>query len=482
MAFALMAGWGLGCTSDVAVFGQRTPGTGGEAGGGGQGGAAGGGGASSCAEDCSAIPGIPTCSEGLCDTEHEPPECIIVPSPADAECDDGKFCTVGDHCQDGMCVAGGAPNDCGQGGNPCVTVLCNEASDSCTLSWKPQGTACTPAALCEVSAACNAGGQCVGTPNDCSWTPVDACHVAVCDDNDGACKPLPANSGGACDANPCNLGGTCDASGNCAGTTPVDCSGLTVGCYHGVCELGTGSCVTEPGTEGDDCTPSAEEQCNDGHCSANLACIPTPRPNFTQCDDYNSCTDHDECTDGVCSGTAVQDCTTYFEQAFEGACPNGWTLAGDWQCGTPSAVGPVAAYSGTQCLGTIIAGNYNDNDTWAGTTATSPSMDLTTAVAPRATWRMWIHTEGQSYDGANLKVSTNDGASWQVVTAVIPAYGLTIQSEPAWGGDWSANGWQLYTADLTAFAGQPIRLRFAFRSDTTVVDPGVYIDDVRVAD
>ncbi len=38
--------------------------------------------------------------------------------------------------------------------------------------------------------------------------------------------------------------------------------------------------------------------------------------------------------------------------SFEGACPNGWTLAGDWQCGVPvNPAGPAAAYDGAQCIG-----------------------------------------------------------------------------------------------------------------------------------
>ena len=48
----------------------------------------------------------------------------------------------------------------------------------------------------------------------------------------------------------------------------------------------------------------------------------------------------------------------YFED-FEGACPNGWTLGGDWECGTPSITGPSTAFSGSQCLATQIDGTYN---------------------------------------------------------------------------------------------------------------------------
>ena len=70
--------------------------------------------------------------------------------------------------------------------------------------------------------------------------------------------------------------------------------------------------------------------------------------------------------------------------SFEGACPNGWTLTGDWQCGVPTNVGPATAFVGTQCLATQIAGHYSDLQTWAGTTATSPDIDLTGRAEPDA--------------------------------------------------------------------------------------------------
>jgi hypothetical protein len=44
------------------------------------------------------------------------------------------------------------------------------------------------------------------------------------------------------------------------------------------------------------------------------------------------------------------------------------------------------------------------------------------------------------------------------------------------------DGWQNYQADLSAYAGQTIKLRFAFRSDGATVYPGVYLDDLFVAE
>jgi len=165
--------------------------------------------------------------------------------------------------------------------------------------------------------------------------------------------------------------------------------------------------------------------------------------------------------------------------SFEGACPDGWTLTGDWQCGVPMSVGPATAVAGTQCIGTQIAGPYSELQTWTGTTATSPDIDLTGVASPMLTFRMWVDTEGSTYDGANLQIST-DGMNFSIITNVTPVYPLTVAGKPAWGGHQSALNWQFMQADLTGYAGQIVRLRFAFQSDSSGNFPGVYIDDILV--
>ena len=112
----------------------------------------------------------------------------------------------------------------------------------------------------------------------------------------------------------------------------------------------------------------------------------------------------------------------------------------------------------------------------------TPSINLSGASAPLVMFFMWVDTEGSVYDGANLKISTNGGASFQTIATVVPAYNLTVGGQAAWGGHLSATGWQQYTADLSAYAGQSVILRFAFRSDNVVEYPGVYVDDVVVAE
>ncbi|MBI5058367.1 T9SS type A sorting domain-containing protein [candidate division KSB1 bacterium] len=101
------------------------------------------------------------------------------------------------------------------------------------------------------------------------------------------------------------------------------------------------------------------------------------------------------------------------------------------------------------------------------------------------------------WDGCNLRISINNGQTWTVVpsTALTPAYdrtslysfgeehgeGLNI---PGWCG--SHPNWTLQQANLTTWAGQTVRLRWAFASDpgfATPDDPNLFgwqIDNIRV--
>jgi bacillopeptidase F (M6 metalloprotease family) len=93
---------------------------------------------------------------------------------------------------------------------------------------------------------------------------------------------------------------------------------------------------------------------------------------------------------------------------------------------------------------------------------------------------MWVDTEGPTFDGANLMISIDDGANYELVANVTPAYPLTVGGMPAWGGHQAVLEWQPVEADLTTYAGNIVRLRFAFRSDSSGNYPGVYIDSFSV--
>lgn len=77
------------------------------------------------------------------------------------------------------------------------------------------------------------------------------------------------------------------------------------------------------------------------------------------------------------------------------------------------------------------------------------------------------------WDSGNVRISTDNGATWTPISGT-PAYTFTSSyafgfehgegpNIPAWGG--SSNGWVDANFPLTAYAGQNVKIRFAFASD-----------------
>ncbi len=449
------------------------------------GGTSGTGGAPSghCPMDCSTLKTEP-CTVALCNTGQLVGPlhvCVVVPAPDGSACDDGLFCTTGDTCASGACV-GGAPNDCGMVAAPCSSVACQEASKSCTVAPASDGTACTPADLCQVDGTCTAGA-CAGQPKDCTFSPLSECNTVACDPGTGNCAgtPDPTKDGTPCvlTGDLCSLDKAC-SSGQCAGGTPEDCSHLDLGCQVGACDKTTGLCGTVDAAVGTACTQGLAT-CQVGACGMMGTCVASMAPTGTACNDHDACTQGDKCTAGACAGTPIAGCKAIFEEGFE-TCPDGWTFGGDWQCGTPASTSPVTPHTGQGVIATQLSGLYHNDQDYDACTADSPTIDLTAAVSPAALFWAWVDTEGSTFDGRNFKVSSDGGQTFQEVTTVTPPYPLTIAGQPAWGGDLSALGWQPYVVNLAAWAGDSIILRYAFHSDPATIRPGVYIDDILVAE
>lgn len=126
-------------------------------------------------------------------------------------CNDGRFCTVGDECQGGVCTASGSRN-CGTG------QTCNENTDQCQCQGCIIGGSCVlpgvldsnPCQVCDpgrsiTSFSANAGAACGAGATECSAQ--DTCNAQ------GQCVPnhLPSQT-------PCTspLGGQCQGDGRCA--------------------------------------------------------------------------------------------------------------------------------------------------------------------------------------------------------------------------------------------------------------------------
>jgi len=174
----------------------------------------------------------------------------------------------------------------------------------------------------------------------------------------------------------------------------------------------------------------------------------------------------------------------YYAWDFEGG-NGGFTTTGpDWEWGAPTlSTGPSGAHSGVNVWGTKLAANYS--------ASSNSKLDLAPLKVPASrtyatlSFWQWYSTEN-TYDGGNVKISTNGGATWTILTPDIGYKGTAssanagIPGEPAFMGTAVGNFWHKATINLTAYKGQTVILRFHFGSDSSVNYPGWYIDDVRV--
>lgn len=103
-------------------------------------------------------------------------------------------------------------------------------------------------------------------------------------------------------------------------------------------------------------------------------------------------------------------------------------------------------------------------------------------------WRQWIKTEFDSgvryWDGAVLRVSTDGGATFDLLTPTDGYPFLIVPNpeapfpfdQPCLAG--TGAGWQTLLVDLRAYAGQDVIVRFEFGSDLATIDEGWYVAGV----
>jgi hypothetical protein len=162
----------------------------------------------------------------------------------------------------------------------------------------------------------------------------------------------------------------------------------------------------------------------------------------------------------------------YFFDDFEGD-DLGWmvvTGAGhvadtDWQRGTPSS-GPGAAYSGANCYGTNLGGDYGAN---ADIGLLSPVIDLTATTGAELSFAHYYDTEVLA-DGCTVFIRDAAGAPIAGLESPIATYEDFITA------------WQTVSLSLPVEAvGRSITVEFRFTSDSGVEYAGWYLDDVKVA-
>jgi len=163
-----------------------------------------------------------------------------------------------------------------------------------------------------------------------------------------------------------------------------------------------------------------------------------------------------------CSAPGYQPSCFYFED-FEGD-DGGFTAVGttSWEWGVPTS-GPGQAHSGNNVWATNLEGNYNNNEDGY---AQSPDIDLSTLAGQGilVSWWQWLQTE-YGFDYASVEVSNDGGATWTRVYGEVSG-NVDLQ-------------WTRHQAVLDpSYAVSNFRIRFRLRTDSSVVYPGYYIDDL----
>ncbi|MBI5609514.1 MAG: hypothetical protein HY902_11600, partial [Deltaproteobacteria bacterium] len=271
--------------------------------------------------------------------------CTNAPSPKGTACDDSKYCTTGETCDGAGACSGGAALSCSAQSDACNTGVCNEAAKACAKSPKASTVGCDDGQYCTTGDHCDGAGKCAGGP--APTCPGGNCLVGFCDATKGACATKAAAAGTACsDGSVCTTGDACSATGACAGQATVVCddknpcttdscdpakgctSKVTAGakCDDGnacttsdACDA-TGACV---GSWTCQCKTNAD--CNDGNACTADACVSGKCSNTavaagTTCDDGDACSTASACNGTTCKATKLYDCSAQTDGCNTGTC------------------------------------------------------------------------------------------------------------------------------------------------------------------
>ena len=243
--------------------------------------------------------GVCVSSEPVCDDQVDCTNdscepgvgCTYLPDPT--SCDDGVSCTTDSCSPVSGCASAPVGSACADD-HDCTSEVC-DAVDGCIVTT--HDTTCEDGTDCNVD-VCDVGSGCVATPDDTLCDDGDDCTMDGCGVG-GVCIHEIAGDGSPCDdGNLCTTSDACDA-GDCKAGAPVQCESTT-GCDTGQCDAASGACVFSPVQDG------------------------------TACDDADACTEQTECSGGACGGGEDTGCDDGIPCTADGCDPaTGCTYAPD---------------------------------------------------------------------------------------------------------------------------------------------------------
>ncbi|MCB9669831.1 MAG: hypothetical protein H6734_10205 [Alphaproteobacteria bacterium] len=146
-----------------------------------------------------------------------------------------------------------------------------------------------------------------------------------------------------------------------------------------------------------------------------------------------------------------------------------------WEWGTVGS-GPLHGWDGSNGWATNLTGNTSHDHR---TSLFLPPVDLTTAVDPVLSMRVWSrHAAG---DATYLQAWDPDSRAWVSLTPEQPPYDATGgESLPGWRTLGYRDGYVLAAFRLADFTGEVVRLRLRAAMDGSWLGPGTYIDEIRL--
>jgi len=157
-----------------------------------------------------------------------------------------------------------------------------------------------------------------------------------------------------------------------------------------------------------------------------------------------------------------------FLEDFESGWGPWYSDNGVWEVGTPTA-GPGGCHGGLQCAGTVLNGSFP-----AGTDSRliSPSITLPAVTGDEELqlrfWH-WFSYHGGDYRRVQISYydETAGWSGWENVST---------------SGDYDVSPvWSLKGVDISAYAGQRVRIAFFHVADGSTTRSGWYVDDIEIA-
>ena len=106
-------------------------------------------------------------------------------------------------------------------------------------------------------------------------------------------------------------------------------------------------------------------------------------------------------------------------------------------------------------------------------------MDLSRTTSATLKYRTGFHLE-EDWDYAYLQVSTDGGATWDIIQAPGTSPGNPVGNSYGPGYTGNSNGWIEETVNLDRYAGSDVLLRFHYVTDEAINGTGICFDDISV--